>query len=244
MIKVEAKEIVKEGLVFFMDPANTTSYQPSATTAYDLSTLAAKASFINFDTNNNFDPSDGGGSIIYDGVDDTVRIDTYGNPNIANDATLDSYLFTDEVSLEAFVKPSSFASDPNIIGKGANLGYRCRFTSDRRFWLYSSSGASVNNIQTASNLINADEWVHVVAVFSQSGLFAYVNGVLEASNSQPYLPDILNPSSISCRLHLGRFCGSGELFEGKMGIVRVYHKALTADEVLKNLEADRNRYGI
>jgi hypothetical protein len=29
-----------------------------------------------------------------------------------------------------------------------------------------------------------------------------------------------------------------------MGIVRVYHKALTADEVLKNLEADRNRYGI
>jgi len=29
MIKVGAKEIVKEGLVFFMDPANTTSYQPS-----------------------------------------------------------------------------------------------------------------------------------------------------------------------------------------------------------------------
>jgi hypothetical protein len=244
MIKVGAKEIVKEGLVFFMDPANTTSYQPSATTAYDLSILAAKASFINFDTNNNFDPSDGGGSIIFDGVDDSIRVSTYGNVGIVPSAQTDSYLFSDEVTLEAFVKPSSFTSEPNIIGKGTNFGYRCRFTSDRRFWLYSESGTSINNIQTASNLINADEWVHVVAVFSQSGLFAYVNGVLQASNSQPFLPDILNPFSISCILHFGRFCGSGELFEGKMGIIRVYHAALTADEVLKNLEADRNRYGI
>jgi hypothetical protein len=244
MIKVGAKEIVKEGLVCFMDPANTSSYQPSGTTYYDLSSFAAKAVFQNFDTNNNYDPSDGGGSIIFDGVDDSIRVFTYGNVGIIPSAQTDSYLFSDEVTLEAFVKPSSFTSEPNIIGKGTNFGYRCRFTSDRRFWLYSSSGASINNIQTASNLINPDEWVHVVAVFSQSGLFAYVNGVLQASNSQPFLPDILNPTSIACVLHFGRFCGSGELFEGKMGIIRVYHAALSADQVLSNFNADRDRYGI
>ena len=143
MIKVGAKEVVKEGLVFFMDPANPSSYQPSATTAYDLSSLAAKATFSNFNTSTVFDANDGGGSIVFDGVDDTIRVTTYGDITIPNSAITDSYLFTDKVTLEAFVKPSSFTSSPNIIGKGTNLGYRCRFTSDRRFWLYSSSGASI-----------------------------------------------------------------------------------------------------
>jgi hypothetical protein len=242
MIRVGRKEIVLDDLVFFMDPVNPKCYVPSGTSITDISKYASKGIFFNFDTNANYDPNDGGGSIIFDGVDDRINVTTYGGENIAISAAPDTYNFTDEVTLEAFVKPSSFVGNPNIVGKGSNLGYRCRFTTDRRFWLYSSSGATINNIETATNLINVDEWVHVVAVFSQAGLRAYVNGVLEASNSQPFTPDPLLAQL--CQLHLGMFCGTGENFSGKFGITRVYHKAFTADEVLKNFNADRLRYGI
>ena len=242
MIRVGRKEIVLDDLVFFMDPVNPKCYVPSGTSLTDISKYASKGIFLNFDTNANYDPNDGGGSIIFDGVDDKIEVTTYGASGTVGSATTDTYNFTDEVTLEAFVKPSSFVGNPNIVGKGSNLGYRCRFTTDRRFWLYSSSGATINNIETATNLINVDEWVHVVAVFSQAGLRAYVNGVLEASNSQPFMPDpLLAPQ---CGLHLGMFCGTGENFSGKFGITRVYHKAFTADEVLKNFNADRLRYGI
>jgi hypothetical protein len=239
MIRVGKKEIVLDDLVFYMDPKNTKCYVPSGTSITDISKYASKGLFSNFDTNANYDPNDGGGSIIFDGVDDIIYVTTYGDYT-ALYLTPDTYNFTDEVTLEAFVKPSSFVGNPNIVGKGANLGYRCRFTTDSRFWLYSASGATINNIETAADLIKVNTWVHVVAVFSQAGLRAYVNGVLEASNSQPFMPDPLN----SCILHLGMFCGSGENFSGKFGITRVYHKAFTADEVLKNFNADRQRYGI
>jgi hypothetical protein len=239
MIRVGKKEIVLDDLVFYMDPKNTKCYVPSGTSITDISKYASKGLFSNFDTNTNYDPNDGGGSIIFDGVDDKIYVTTYGDYT-ALYLNPDTYNFTDEVTLEAFVKPSSFVGNPNIVGKGANLGYRCRFTTDSRFWLYSQSGSTINNIETDDDLIKVNTWVHVVAVFSQAGLRAYVNGVLEASNSQPFMPDPLN----SCILHLGMFCGSGENFSGKFGITRVYHKAFTADEVLKNFNADRQRYGI
>jgi hypothetical protein len=239
MIRVGRKEIVLDGLVFYMDPINTNCYVPSGTSITDISKYASKGLFLNFDTNTNYDPNDGGGSIIFDGVDDKIQVTTYGDYTVEY-LNPDTYNFTDEVTLEAFVKPSSFVGNPNIVGKGANLGYRCRFTTDSRFWLYSQSGSTINNIETDDDLIKVNTWVHVVAVFSQAGLRAYVNGVLEASNSQPFMPDPLN----SCILHLGMFCGSGENFSGKFGITRVYHKAFTADEVLKNFNADRQRYGI
>lgn len=242
MIRVGKKEIVLDDLVFYMDPINTNCYVPSGTSITDISKYASKGIFLNFDTNANYDPNDGGGSIIFDGVDDRINVTTYGGENIVWSATTDTYNFTDEVTLEAFVKPSSFTGNPNIVGKGSNYGYRCRFTTDRRFWLYSTDGVTNNTIQTTDNLINANEWVHVVAVFSQAGLRAYVNGVLEASNSTPFKPDPL--IAVSCVLHLGMFCSTGENFSGKFGITRVYHKAFTADEVLKNFNADRKRYGI
>ena len=241
MIRVGRKEIVLDDLVFFMDPVNPKCYVPSGTSITDISKYASKGIFFNFDTNANYDPNDGGGSIIFDGVDDIIYVTTYGDYT-ALYLTPDTYNFTDEVTLEAFVKPSSFVGNPNIVGKGANLGYRCRFTTDSRFWLYSQSGSTINNIETDDDLIKVNTWVHVVAVFSQAGLRAYVNGVLEASNSQPFTPDPLLAQS--CQLHLGMFCGSGENFSGKFGITRVYHKAFTADDVLKNFKADRQRYGI
>ncbi len=242
MIRVGRKEIVTDGLVFYMDPINPKCYVPSGTSITDLSKYASKGIFLNFNTNTNYDPNDGGGSIIFDGVDDRINVTTYGGENITWSATTDTYNFDDEVTLEAFVKPSSLSGNPNIVGKGSNYGYRSRFTTDGRFWLYSRDNTTINNIQTSSGLINLDEWVHVVAVFGQSGLRAYVNGVLEASNTTPFKPD--TSIAVSCVLHLGMFCNSGENFTGKMGIVRVYHKTFSADDVLKNFNADRERYGI
>jgi hypothetical protein len=239
MIRTGRKEIVTDGLVLYLDPVNRKSYSLSSTTWNDLSTNVATGTFSSFDINNNYDSTDGGGCILFDGIDDRLLVHTFIRPP-GNTFAVDSYNFDDEVTLEAFVKPSSLLTDPNIIAKGSNYGYRYRFTSDGRIWLYSQNTTTINTI-SSSPIINLNEWVHAVAVFSQSGLKAYVNGVLVASNVQPFSPD--TTLAVGCVLSIGTFCLS-ECFAGKIGIVRVYHKELTSDEILKNFNADRGRYQI
>lgn len=239
MVRVGRKDIVKDGLVLFLDPVNRKSYSLSGSTWVDLSTINSTGDLYNFDVNSCYSDA-GGGSILFDGVDDRVRVQTFITSGSTNNSDVDSYNFDDEVTLESFVRPSSFVGNPNIIAKGSNYGYRYRFTSDGRIWLYSRDTVTINNIQSSS-IINLNEWVHVVGVFSQTGLKAYVNGSLVASNTQPFKPD--TTLAIGCILSVGTFCNS-EFFAGNIGIVRVYHKELTSDEILKNFNADRHRYGI
>jgi len=88
--------------------------------------------------------------------------------------------------------------------------------------------------------ISTNTWYHVVftrtTTPSTSNLL-YVNGVQDKSNTTNfYFTPNVNPSGIWQYL--------GAAVNGKIGLVRFYTKALSADEVSQNFNAQRDRFGI
>lgn len=70
----------------------------------------------------------------------------------------------------------------------------------------------------------------------------YINGSLISSVAST-IGNLLNNSA---NLYLGSFNGGqfSQWFNGQMGIVRIYNSALSASDVSKNFEANRDIYGI
>ena len=70
----------------------------------------------------------------------------------------------------------------------------------------------------------------------------YKNGALVGSNAHTFasVKNSTNP------LYLGNYNGNEytQQFSGDMGIVRIYNKALSADEVLLNYNANKSLYGL
>lgn len=91
-----------------------------------------------------------------------------------------------------------------------------------------------------STYVPANQWKHVIATYDGSTSKTYVDGVLFASAAQS---GTVKYSGYNSPI-IGRSPGTSEYFDGKISLVRLYNRALTADEVAQNFAATRSRYGI
>ena len=156
-----------------------------------------------------------------------------------------------DFTMEVWVKFDSFGTSQVIIGKfpngGVHVSYSIRVkTTGVVFANYGDgSGFAVSSNFSANVVSNVGQWYQIVYVFkniSTNSIETYINGSLTGTTSHT-LPNILNTSN---NLYLGSY-NNGEYsqyFDGQMGIVRIYNSALSASDVSKNFEADRNIYGI
>lgn len=210
--------IVRDGLIFWFDARFQTSYPATGTTLYDLSGNDYDGTLVNGVGYSSAD----GGTLTFDGSNDYV----------VNSST--AFNITDNVTLNAWIKESSGGSIyGNYLAKAENTGYRFRRqTVNGPLWLWSST----NTIQ-GGNLYN-DTWYMVTGVFSSTGLRAYIDGVLVASNTTPF-----NPSNVSAGpLYIGAFKNTQEFFGGQMAMAQIYNKALSSDEITHNYNTTKGRF--
>jgi len=84
-----------------------------------------------------------------------------------------------------------------------------------------------------------DTWYMVTGVFSSTGLRAYINGTLVASNTTAF-----NPANVSAQpLYVGSY-GAYEFFGGAMAVAQIYNRALSADEITQNYNSTKARFGL
>ena len=206
--------IVTDGLVYHVNFGNLVSYPKSGTTAYDMTGTMTTTSLVNgptFTTNN-------GGTLLFDGADDYCdNADT--QLEILNNVTINAWIRHNGTG----------SSVGNYMSKAQNFGYRMRRNGGNGLplWLY-SAGNSINGGAIYDNI-----WYMVTGVFSDTGLRAYINGQLVASNSTPYSPSNLAHD----RLYLGSYNGAAELFGGEIAMAQIYDKALTQEEIQQNYNA-------
>jgi hypothetical protein len=102
---------------------------------------------------------------------------------------------------------------------------------------YGSSDQDFNSIASADN----NAWQHVVACWSGDSncrIRFYKNGVEFASTK--ILGNINgNVWAVGCTSW-----ASDSKWGGRIAVVRIYNKALTAEEVIQNFNAQRGRFGI
>ena len=90
---------------------------------------------------------------------------------------------------------------------------------------------------------NTNQWYHTMLTYDQQYQRLYINGVevysaaLSGAIGNVYSNDL----RIGAR---GAPGAPGSLFNGSIPVVKVYNRALTADEVTQNFSAQRNRFGI
>ena len=138
------------------------------------------------------------------------------------------------ITMAAWVNPTSWAGFGNIMSKNQNSGYRFRIDSTAgALWWYVSG----NSIQGGVVPLNA--WSYCVVTGNSSGLNAYVNGVLVATNAVAFTPT----TPTGGNMFIGTY-GGAEYFNGKIGVAQVYNRALSAGEILQNFNALRGVYGI
>ena len=217
--------IVRDGLVLYLDAANTKSYPGSGTTWTDISGKGYDGTLINGPTFS----SDNLGCIVFDGSND--RVDGVHNSelNLRNDVTVECW----------FRRTGGRSDWVRIFGKGGSSlrTYGLWYHVNSNYFLYQRYGGSTMNILFTKSVV-LNEWYHMVGTSSGSNHTLYLNGVNvgAASNSSTF------HSSTSPYM-----IGYGNTHSTHIGDVsncRIYNRGLSEAEVKQNYNAHKGRFGL
>ena len=90
---------------------------------------------------------------------------------------------------------------------------------------------------TVSGAGNTNVWMNLVGVYTVSNAYIYLNGVLAATKGSGFTYTGTGPLIIGRQGEL-----ASEYFDGNIGNVLIYNKALSAAEVLQNYEAQKSKF--
>jgi hypothetical protein len=229
--------IVTNGLIMYLDAANTRSYSGSGLTANGLvggigGTLVNGVGFT----------SSNGGSFTFDGTNDYISVSSSPTTFSYNRSSFTVGGWTYMTSL-----PTSYYGV--ILSKwntgGGNDNEFILNTDDGNKFLFAvdfddslNPNSQSNDLVLSTTTIIANTWYYVVATFDNGSIKIYVNGILENSATSLYTSVKTNTNS---SLDIGRF-GTTFYSIGRRGVVQLYNRALTAQEILQNYNATKMRY--
>jgi hypothetical protein len=222
----EGPNIITDGLVLCLDAADKNSYPTTGTTWTDVSGNDNNGTLTNGPT---FDSANGG-SIVFDGVNDSVQ----GNTSAFKRNN------GEEITVSAWIRPQKLSgSYQDIVTNRLNTSYNWilyQHTTDGALAFHGTAQNKSNYIPTLNNWINV-----TVTVNSSQICLLYVNSSLEFTvNNYQYGPSTEN------RLWIGNgaYESSFEPYLGRIAIVNIYNRALSATEILQNYNATKSRFGL
>ena len=226
--------IVTNGLVLNLDAANTKSYPRSGTVWNDLSGNNRTGSLINGPTFN----SNNGGNIVFDGVDDYV------------DCGLSTFQPT-QMTLYAWVRRGSL-SDGGIITRGnindatelgISFGYTPAFGPGGSFpadyYITGRITTAVNQLLYPYPTSSLNTFHNIAyTVINNTSAALYYDGNLVASTNT-----IGSIGVNGTNILLGKWNNYGNM-NGRIANALIYNRALSAQEIQQNYNAQKSRFGL
>jgi len=214
------ERIVTSGLTMLLDAGFTASYSRSGTTWYDLSYSGNNGTL----TNGPVYSGTGGGTIVFDGVDDYI--------NCGNSASVQIYQGT----ISAWIKTSSPGSGyRGIITKQGNYGL---FVRDGVLATY--DWGNNQDITTGINITD-NTWKNVSMTFTtntgspSNNAIIYLNGSAVLTTTIKY-----NVNNVD--LQIGNGGDAVQYISGNIAMGSLYNRALSASEILQNYNAQLSRF--
>jgi len=248
-LNIPYPEIVTNGLVMNLDAGFVPSYPRSGITWSDLSVNGNNGTLTNGPTFN----SENEGSIVFDGTDDYV---TNGNTSF----TIANNLFADNNGSWSVTAWFKFPISPSgtktgnqswmIVGRaggiatGGTFGLFIGSATDTTYGAYTPYKCacvvrgSITIISTGS--VNDNMWHSATVTWNGSTGEVFFDG---------YKTDNLNNTVLASlqtyELNIGTTANSSNhMFQGNIGTVKIYNKALSATEILQNYNATKSRFGL
>ena len=236
--------IVLDKLAFCMDGINSKCYSGSGTSVNDVSGNGYTGTLNGLGSQVSYNASVG--SFDFTG-DDGASI-AYAESNISKDPSLYLTGVSGELTYEIWCYPTNVTLNRRLMSTDR---------SDYNALMWSNSNSlefAVDNamhFKSGSNTFDNNNWYHIVGTASRAAgtsnnLHMYRNGELIKTGSR----DIRNPLGDGTSRAFGigsnteATVSNNGCFTGKIAIVRIYGKALSAVEVRQNFEAHRERFGL
>lgn len=217
--------IVRSGLILYLDAGIATSYPGTGTTWTDLSGNGYNGTLTNGPTFN----SSNGGSIVFDGTNDYVIGNNTVNAN--TNITVDAWVFPT-------ANPSGGGGGGFIV---SNIGYylEMKNTGVLRSYFYGVSSPGYHDGVAALSL-NTWSYVTLVRNTSDNTIRHYINASLDKT-----VTGITgNTNNGAQNIQVGGYSGGSYSFQGKIAAARVYNVALSSAEITQNFNANRKRFGV
>ena len=214
-------KIVTDGLVLCLDAANTKSYPGSGTTWTDISGKSNNGTLTNgptFDSGNQ-------GSFGFDGSNDYVSI---SNAALSKNCSILLWFKgnpTPNNWSDVFTFQTGVDSTASRLEKHGNTAYQYNWYMGG----FVSGTVLFNHTGTKYDFISL--------VFDDTNATCYQNAVQTAQTASS---DFGSASVI----HFGKRLNMNALWSGNIAQVSIYHRPLTATEVLQNYNATKGRFGL
>lgn len=210
--------IITDGLVLYLDAANTKSYTSGSTSWNDLSGLGNNGTLTNGPTFS----SANGGSIVFDGSNDYVLL-----PNGLLSGT-------GNFTVNQFIKCNGGADGATFTNYPAGNLEILFGTNYIGLWLNNSTTYLVN---PASQFTTSP--IMITAIRSGTTTYFYINAILQKIGS--------SSSTIgtnAAQFRIGTNTVTTERYNGHIFSTQVYNRAFTADEILQNYNATKSRFNL
>jgi len=223
---VIGQTIVTDGLIYYLDAGNTSSYPQSGTTWFNIGgSLGNNGTLVNGPTFS----SSNGGVITFDGTNDYLQW--------ASDTAITPFFNSWwNLTLRTFEMWVNFSN----LNTGGLLGVSSPgYYEAQTFYWISNSRFGINDnsvVSSTGNALSTNTWYNVVWLRNaQSSHTLYLNGTLIGSNSSFM-------SITDTDTDWGATFMSNK--QGTAPIVRFYNRKLTASEILQNYNAQKGRFGL
>jgi len=223
----EYENIVTNGLIVNLDAGFVGSYPTTASNWYDISGNNNSGSLVNGPAYS----SSYSGSIITDGVDDTIQV----NYSFSTLSTITINFFANSSYRDQSMIWSMGSGGPDWYISNGAMGYNS-YGGDT----YGLSATQISNLGLINN------WRLITMTYTQNNPVSnnkvYVNGIEQSTSQQAGTTyGIGFGNSIN---FASAFNNASYNLPATIGYISIYNRALTAAEVLQNFNALKGRYGL
>ena len=241
--------IVTDGLVFYVDAANSKSYDGSAggTTWTDL-VGDNNGTLTNMETNpanaGYAHDSGNGGSIVYDGTNDYVDV-----PNATiepllsglTSLTVSMWVYLDTVNINGTILLSWPIANSAAVSPYQVIGFALRNSDLAVRGCIGDGSTRVFSTYRATNM-NFNQWYHIGFVWDSPNWTNFLDGEM-ISGTDTNLNYTIGTPSNDGNLYIGTYNSNNSYWhDGKISNVQIYNRALTSAEILQNYNALKNRF--
>jgi hypothetical protein len=224
--------IITRGLIMNLDASAPSSYPTIGTTWSDISGNSYNGTLINGPVFNNAN----GGYFSFDYADDYVSTTGMENYSYTNGITVAVWNYNGGgVGFYRGVVTNGTVDDR--VG-GFDLRYGREEDGKNLYWAIRNASSTVASITLTGDI---SQWGYYVGTYDNSTVYGYKNGAFVSSAALSGGGQLKTMSSSTT---IGLSPGTSEYLDGRLAVVQIYNRALSAAEVSQNFNVQRSRFGI